>query len=231
VEIIFIWLLQVHPLLHQKEFVQQLNRFCKNLKCNKQIINQRKDANHCSKNCAKYTYKLKNIEKFKQYFNEYNKVYIVKNADKLKAYRKEYNAKTKDIRKVKSKIYRENNKELIKQLSHNYHKNNADLISIKKKVYREQNKDKIKATIKNWYNKNYHRYLVAKAKRRALLKQALPKFADLKKIREIYKDCPKGFHVDHIIPLNSKLVCGLHVEWNLQYLPAKDNLSKSNKLI
>ena len=211
--------------------MQQLNRFCKNPKCNKQIINQRKDANHCSKNCAKYTYKLKNIEKFKQYFNEYNKIYIVKNADKLKAYRKEYNAKTKDIRKVKSKMYRENNKELIKQLSHNYHKNNADKISAKKKIYREHNKEKIRKVIKTWYQANRDRYKSYKAKRRFLEKNAFPVFADLKKIREIYKDCPKGFHVDHIIPLNSKLVCGLHVEWNLQYLPAKDNLSKSNKLI
>ena len=163
----------------------------------------------------------------KEYFKEYN----LKNKDYLIEYRKQYYIKNKKERSIKSKIYRENNKELIKQLSHNYHKNNANKISVKKKIYREQNKDKIKITIKNWYNKNYHRYLVAKAKRRALLKQALPKFADLKKIREIYKDCPKGFHVDHIIPLNSKLVCGLHVEWNLQYLPAKDNLSKSNKLI
>jgi len=163
----------------------------------------------------------------KEYFQEYN----LKNKNYLREYRKQYYIKNKKERSIKSKIYRENNKDFIKQLSHNYHKNNADLISLKKKVYREQNKDKIKATIKNWYNKNYHRYLVAKAKRRALLKQALPKFADLKKIREIYKDCPKGFHVDHIVPLQGKNVCGLHVEWNLQYLTPYDNLVKSNKLI
>jgi len=78
-------------------------------------------------------------------------------------------------------------------------------------------------------NKDY--YKDKSNKRRAIKLRAIPKFANLNKIREIYKNCPKGYHVDHIIPLNNPIVCGLHVEWNLQYLSAKDNCSKGNKLI
>jgi len=59
--------------------------------------------------------------------------------------------------------------------------------------------------------------------------QRTPNWANISRIKEIYKNCPEGYHVDHIIPLQGELVSGLHVEINLQYLPAQDNCSKHNK--
>lgn len=70
-----------------------------------------------------------------------------------------------------------------------------------------------------------------RAMRRARELMATPAWADNNKIREIYANCPEGYHVDHIVPLKGTLVCGLHVEYNLQYLPALDNLQKGNKYI
>lgn len=69
------------------------------------------------------------------------------------------------------------------------------------------------------------------AKRKAQKLNATPPWANLEKIREIYKSCPKNQQVDHIIPLINDMVCGLHVESNLQYLTKPENLSKSNKFI
>lgn len=58
-----------------------------------------------------------------------------------------------------------------------------------------------------------------------------PSWANLTKIKEIYAKCPEGYHVDHIVPLQGELVSGLHVEYNLQYLTAEDNIKKSNNFI
>ena len=58
-----------------------------------------------------------------------------------------------------------------------------------------------------------------------------PKWANMKKIMEIYVNRPEGYHVDHIIPLRGKTVSGLHVESNLQYLPALENMKKHNTFL
>lgn len=69
-----------------------------------------------------------------------------------------------------------------------------------------------------------------KACSRARETRSMPKWADIQAIALIYANTPIGCHVDHIIPLNGKNVCGLHVEYNLTYLPEKLNLAKGNKM-
>lgn len=73
------------------------------------------------------------------------------------------------------------------------------------------------------------RYPSRGALQRAKQLRAMPKWADAQAIENFYLKCPEGHHVDHIIPLAGTTVCGLHVLGNLQYLPIKDNLIKSNK--
>jgi hypothetical protein len=65
--------------------------------------------------------------------------------------------------------------------------------------------------------------------RKSYIKIRTPSWSQHTQILQYYKNCPEGFHVDHVLPLQGKLVSGLHVIENLQYLTTEDNLSKSNK--
>ena len=67
------------------------------------------------------------------------------------------------------------------------------------------------------------------ARRRANKKTQTPAWADLAQINYVYWSCPKGHHVDHIYPLKSNYMCGLHVETNLQILSGVENMAKGNR--
>lgn len=94
--------------------------------------------------------------------------------------------------------------------------------------YRD-NPEKVKATNKAWWDKHPKIGNHYAAKRRARLLQATPSWADMEGIKRFYANCPPGYHVDHIHPLQGKTVCGFHVLENLQYLPASENQSKFNR--
>ena len=88
---------------------------------------------------------------------------------------------------------------------------------------------------KEWAKNNpFRRSCIEIARRTA--KQRIPKWANEFFISEVYELARKrtnmmGFvwHVDHIVPLTSKRVCGLHCEFNLQVIPGSANNAKGNR--
>lgn len=75
--------------------------------------------------------------------------------------------------------------------------------------------------------------------RRARLRRAVPQWLTKEQhaaIKSFYESAEalgmllgEWHHVDHIVPLGGATVCGLHVPWNLQVLPAKENIRKLNR--
>ncbi len=144
-----------------------------------------------------------------------NKVHRKANTEKNRA-------QCKAWRKANFKEFQANNK--------TYYQANHEKILARNKAYYQTNTEKVRAVHKTWRETNREKLRARNAKRRAAKLNATPAWADLKKIAQIYKDCPPGYHIDHVFPLQSPIMCGLHVENNLQYLPAKENLSKGNRV-
>jgi len=102
--------------------------------------------------------------------------------------------------------------------------------------YARENGEKQKASAKVWRDRNRAKLAAKSAARRAIKARATPAWAIDEDIKRLYEEAQRisretgiEHHVDHIVPLKSKLVCGLHCEANLQILRGSENLSKCNR--
>lgn len=113
-----------------------------------------------------------------------------------------------------------------------WHEKNRARSNEIKRNYAKRHPDRITASKRKWSKANSkselakcRRYQAAKLKRTPawLTKE------QIEEMKNFYVNCPKGYEVDHIVPLRGKNISGLHVPWNLQYLPISENRKKSNK--
>ena len=93
-----------------------------------------------------------------------------------------------------------------------------------------------RANAARWLKENPDKAAAKKADRRARKLHAQPIWASRFAIAEAYslarlrtQMTGRPWEVDHIVPLKSPLVCGLHVEHNLAVIPAVENSSKGNR--
>lgn len=118
-----------------------------------------------------------------------------------------------------------------------WYRRNVDHNSKRYKKYREANKEKVSQLYRSWAKNNPHKVRALSAKRNARKLNATPAWADQTVIASIYAEAVRltretgiKHEVDHIYPLQGRLVCGLHCEDNLQILTKVENIRKHNRM-
>lgn len=142
-------------------------------------------------------------------------------ADKRADYFTQYN-KREDVKDSKHEWYQKNRDKVLAAAQ----TRPAEQLRDYRNAWKENNKVQVRADTKA---------------RRRKHRQATPKWltrAQKSQIRQLYQiaitmsqTTGEQYVVDHIVPLRSDEVCGLHVPWNLRVITQEENLKKSNKLL
>lgn len=142
-----------------------------------------------------------------------------------------YYSNNKEVILKKMRMNYLSNKEVRLARQRNYYHQNKDVVN----AYRQENKKRLAEYRKSYQQSNKSYFNTQTASRRALKIKATPSWIDQEAVDGMYdlaslfNDVGLDVHVDHIVPLNSDKVCGLHCEANLQLLLASDNISKGNR--
>lgn len=135
----------------------------------------------------------------------------------------------RECKRKQDREYAARNREVAKKRASEWYYKNYEYARQQQKPY-----------CSNWKKINSDKHCAIENKRRASKLKATPKWlteSDNLQINCKYslakmlsRETGIQYHVDHIVPLKSKVVCGLHVPWNLQVIPATENLRKSNRI-
>lgn len=165
----------------------------------------------------------------------------------VRAWRKRYPDRSRRANQAavakKPELYREidrrkrlRNPALYAQLNKRFKDRNRSKIRQAGRDYYARDPKRSMAATMKWARNNPEKRKANKARRRACEINAMPDWADRKLIRTFYEESQRLLtetgivhHVDHIVPLNSPIVCGLHCEFNLQVLKGPENIRKSNR--
>lgn len=188
----------------------------------------RKDSNSYRKECIACC-NLRDKNNYHKTKDTKNPIRAQKRKDTLEqsreGYKQSYHRNKHNINNHR-RIARQFNKEKFQEIEHKKYIKHRDSILENRKAYLKNNLPDI-----------LYRNSIKRAKKR----QAMPRWltrAQRVEIRNFYREANRlkeesgiVHHVDHIIPLNNDVVCGLHVPWNLQILTGTENCKKHNKLL
>lgn len=144
-----------------------------------------------------------------------------KNTRRVKEYQQCWYKENKEKSLENGRHWRKQNPDKQREYDHRWYKQNLERCRDKNRRWRKENPDKARAQV---------------MRRTAKKRQATPSWADCNAINAIYAEAVRleretgiKHEVDHIYPLQSKYMCGLHVETNLQILTRAENASKGNR--
>jgi hypothetical protein len=139
--------------------------------------------------------------------------------------------KCKDCVNQYSRAWRLENPDAHKQ----WYQSNKESKSKYWATWYQNNQDRKSASYKKWVARNKHKKNTLVSKRVAARKSAVASWIDFDAVRKIYSEALRmteltgiRHEVDHIVPLQGKLVSGLHWEGNLQVITKTENARKAN---
>lgn len=197
--------------------------------CKRGHVSKRRTCDGCCVKCRQ-------TEEYKAADALRCKAWREKNPEKKKASRQAWAAANPEKKKASDDAWYARNVESEKQRHRTRYESDKEKWNSDVSKWAKSNPEKRKAICSAWARNNKPSVAAANTRYRSAKLQATPAWANHDLIRAVYEESDRltrmtgvRHHVDHIVPLKSAYVCGLHWEGNLQVLTQSENDSKGNR--